>query len=51
MLKRLQKEISKQFQASVLTRGNNYAPTPGSIRQDAWHKFRHNPQAMLVQFC
>jgi peptide/nickel transport system permease protein len=47
MLKRLQKEISKQFQASVFTRGNNYTPTPGSIRQDAWQKFRHNPQAML----
>lgn len=47
MLKRLQKEISKQFQASVLTIGNNYAPTSGSIRQDAWRKFRHNPQAML----
>ncbi|WP_082127295.1 ABC transporter permease [Calothrix sp. 336/3] len=47
MFKRLQKQISKQFQSSVLTIGNNDVLSSRNIRQDVWNKFRRNPQAIL----
>ncbi|AKG24531.1 peptide ABC transporter permease [Calothrix sp. 336/3] len=39
--------MSKQFQSSVLTIGNNDVLSSRNIRQDVWNKFRRNPQAIL----